>query len=1002
MKKSILIIAIALCLLLLPNRNFAQAPNLGSCVNFGVFTAAGAFNNTGPSSVTGNIGTNTRPLTGFPPGVVIGSINMSNPASVQAATDVSVAYGNLSAVTCGTVLGVTMGSGQTLAPGVYCTGAASTLNGNLTLDGGGNPNALFIIKVGGAFATGTHASVTLTNGTTPCNVYWQVAGQFTLADSSTFRGTVVANGAINLLIGSSIIGRALTTAGAVSMATNVVTNVLPPVASTITAGGATAFCSGGSVVLSGNVGGTWSNGATTASITATAAGHYFVVNSTLCGSDSSNIIIVTINPNPTASVITAGGSITFCAGGSVVLSGNVGGTWSTSATVASITVTTSGNYFVTNTNTCSSITSNHIVVTVTPLPVASVITAGGPTTFCANSSVTLSGNVGGTWSNGATSASITVNSSASYFVVNANTCGSDTSNRIIVVVNPLPVASAITAGGPVTFCTGGSVILSGNSSGGTWSTSATAASITVTTSGNYFVTNTNTCSSTTSNHIVVTVTPLPVASVITAGGPTTFCANSSVTLSGNVGGTWSNGATSASITVNSSASYFVVNANTCGSDTSNRIIVIVNPNPLAITGNDTTICSISNVNLGTTPIIGHTYSWTPALGLSSATIANPVASPAASTNYTLTETITATGCQMSHSVTVTIDTPVHVSVISAAGATTFCEGGSVTLFGNNGGVWNTGDTSSTITVDSSGTYYVTSTNICGSLTSNSIIVTVNTAPNITVEPIGATVCQGSPFTLTVLATGAGLTYHWRKGNTELVDGGNISGANTATLSLVAVSMCDTGALYNVIVSGTCAPNDTSVNVSIEINTPPMITLQPQNRLSNVGGIDTFTIVATGTNLTYQWRRGNANLLDTGNISGATTPTLTIAPVNYSDTANNYNVIVSGTCQPADTSNNAILWLCCCPSGIASVSEGAGAKVYPNPFTTAINISISDPIKNVDCEITITNALGEEVMSQIITKQMTTLETNNLPSGMYIYTLTSNSKTIQVGRLISIK
>jgi hypothetical protein len=932
MKKSILIIAIALCLLLLPNRNFAQAPNLGSCVNFGVFTAAGAFNNTGPSSVTGNIGTNTRPLTGFPPGVVIGSINMSNPASVQAATDVSVAYGNLSAVTCGTVLGVTMGSGQTLAPGVYCTGAASTLNGNLTLDGGGNPNALFIIKVGGAFATGTHASVTLTNGTTPCNVYWQVAGQFTLADSSTFRGTVVANGAINLLIGSSIIGRALTTAGAVSMATNVVTNVLPPVASTITAGGATAFCSGGSVVLSGNVGGTWSNGATTASITATAAGHYFVVNSTLCGSDSSNIIIVTINPNPTASVITAGGSITFCAGGSVVLSGNVGGTWSTSATVASITVTTSGNYFVTNTNTCSSITSNHIVVTVTPLPVASVITAGGPTTFCANSSVTLSGNVGGTWSNGATSASITVNSSASYFVVNANTCGSDTSNRIIVVVNPLPVASAITAGGPVTFCTGGSVILSGNSSGGTWSTSATAASITVTTSGNYFV----------------------------------------------------------------------VNANTCGSDTSNRIIVIVNPNPLAITGNDTTICSISNVNLGTTPIIGHTYSWTPALGLSSATIANPVASPAASTNYTLTETITATGCQMSHSVTVTIDTPVHVSVISAAGATTFCEGGSVTLFGNNGGVWNTGDTSSTITVDSSGTYYVTSTNICGSLTSNSIIVTVNTAPNITVEPIGATVCQGSPFTLTVLATGAGLTYHWRKGNTELVDGGNISGANTATLSLVAVSMCDTGALYNVIVSGTCAPNDTSVNVSIEINTPPMITLQPQNRLSNVGGIDTFTIVATGTNLTYQWRRGNANLLDTGNISGATTPTLTIAPVNYSDTANNYNVIVSGTCQPADTSNNAILWLCCCPSGIASVSEGAGAKVYPNPFTTAINISISDPIKNVDCEITITNALGEEVMSQIITKQMTTLETNNLPSGMYIYTLTSNSKTIQVGRLISIK
>jgi len=48
---------------------------------------------------------------------------------------------------------------------------------------------------------------------------------------------------------------------------------------------------------------------------------------------------------PTASVITEGGAIALCAGGSVVLSGNVGGTWSTGATTPTITVTTAGNYY---------------------------------------------------------------------------------------------------------------------------------------------------------------------------------------------------------------------------------------------------------------------------------------------------------------------------------------------------------------------------------------------------------------------------------------------------------------------------------------------------------------------------------------------------------------------------------------------------------------------------------------------------------------------------------
>ena len=1284
MKRKLFFTITALALLFLPNISFAQAPRLGTCSTFAVFTAGGLFANSGPSTVTGNIGTNTTTLTGFPPGVVInGSINAANAATSQAALDVATAYSDLSAVNCGTVLGVTMGSGQILTPGVYCTGAAATLNGVLTLDGGGNPNALFIIKVGGAFATGTStgATVTLIGGATPCNVYWQIDGQFTLGNGSVFAGTVVVNGAIIILGNSSLTGRALSQAGAVSMDTSVVTITLPPVASVITAGGPTTFCAGDSVILAGNAGGTWNTGASTATIAARTGGSYFVVNTTACGSDTSNRILVTINPLPvasvitaggpttfctgdsvklsgnsggtwsngastatitariggsyfvvnsnscgrdtsnrilvtvnglpTASVITAGGSTTFCTGDSVKLSGNIGGTWSTGASTATITVRTGGSYFVVNSsscgsdtsnrilvtvnspltaavitaggpttfcagdsvklsgntggtwsngattatitvriggsyfvtksNACGSDTSNRILVTVNLLPVASVITAGGPTTFCAGDSVKLlgnvggtwntgattatitartsgsyfvvktngcgrdtsnrisvtvnpqpvasviaaggattfcagdsvklSGNVGGTWSNGATTATITVRTGGSYFVVNANSCASDTSNRILVTVNPLPVASTITAGGATTFCAGDSVRLSGNvggtwsngattaaitartsgsyfvvktngcgrdtsnhisvtvnpqpvasvitaggattfcagdsvklsgNVGGTWSNGATTATITVRTGGSYFVVNANSCASDTSNRILVTVNPLPVASTITAGGATTFCAGDSVRLSGNVGGTWSNGATTAAITARTSGSYFVVKTNGCGRDTSNLILVTVNPLPLAIAGRDTNTCGGHTVNLGTSSIGGHTYSWTPSTGLSSTTVSNPVANTSSTRTYTLTEIITGTGCQNTHSVTVTIDTPLAVSVISAAGDTIFCTGGTVNLFGNNGGIWNTGDTTSTITIDSSGSYYVNSDNACSNLRSNIIVVTVLTSPNITTEPIGQTVCEGSPVSFSVVSTGAGLTYQWRQGDIYLVNGGNISGAQSSTLTIASVNIYDTISNYNVIVSGTCAVPDTSVDVLLRINTAPSIVLQPENQLPNVGGLVTFSVIATGTNLTYQWRRGNANLLDTGNISGATTSTLTIDAVNYSDTATDYNVIVSGTCLPNDTSNNAILWLCCCPSGIASIGSGTDFKVYPNPFTTSVSIRINDPLEFKNCELKLCNALGEEVLNTILTKQITTLETGDLPSGVYIYTVSGNNKTIQTGRIISLR
>ncbi|MEI7980390.1 MAG: hypothetical protein WCI71_01970, partial [Bacteroidota bacterium] len=139
---------------------------------------------------------------------------------------------------------------------------------------------------------------------------------------------------------------------------------------------------------------------TTLSVSPVTTSTYTITNVTDgngCSNTGAGSATITVNPLPTPSVISAGGPTTFCEGGSVVLSGNVGGTWNTGAITPDITVTASGDYFVTNTNSCGNRESNHIIVTVNPLPTPSVIIAEGPTTFCEGGSVVLSGNVGGTW-----------------------------------------------------------------------------------------------------------------------------------------------------------------------------------------------------------------------------------------------------------------------------------------------------------------------------------------------------------------------------------------------------------------------------------------------------------------------------------------------------------------------------------------------------------------------------------------------------------------------------
>jgi hypothetical protein len=220
-KLNIIGLSIVLIVLLIPNVDFAQSPDLGTASSFSLFTAVGQFSNIGATSVVGDIGTDVGAFAGFPPGT-IGQIHVADTASSQAAIDVHVAYSFLSSIRCDSVIGTSLGNGQILAPNVYCMGAASTLNGTLTLDAQGNANAIFIFQIGGAFTANTLSNIVLINSASSYNIYWQINGEFDLGSSSNFSGTIIANGGINLLNGSSLEGRALSIAGGISLDDNTV------------------------------------------------------------------------------------------------------------------------------------------------------------------------------------------------------------------------------------------------------------------------------------------------------------------------------------------------------------------------------------------------------------------------------------------------------------------------------------------------------------------------------------------------------------------------------------------------------------------------------------------------------------------------------------------------------------------------------------------------------------------------------------------------------------
>jgi hypothetical protein len=216
MKTKLLYSLTAAALLLIPTVNFAQAPPLGTAAEFVLFSTNGAVSNSGITHLTGNVGTNNGFSTGF--GNVNGVMNDNNGASAQCAADLLIAYNQLNSTVPTFFPAPLLGNGQILIAGVYSISAAATLNLDLTLNGQGNPNAVFIFQIQGPLSTNADSKVKLTNGAKACNVFWKIEGLVSMASGTTMRGTVIANNAaINMNTNDTLEGRALSTAGAITV-----------------------------------------------------------------------------------------------------------------------------------------------------------------------------------------------------------------------------------------------------------------------------------------------------------------------------------------------------------------------------------------------------------------------------------------------------------------------------------------------------------------------------------------------------------------------------------------------------------------------------------------------------------------------------------------------------------------------------------------------------------------------------------------------------------------
>ena len=204
--------------------------DLGSAADFAILAGAGVTNTGVTTLITGDVGSHpTATIAGLTSANVIGTLyTVADPIVGIAKVDLTTAFNDGQSRTLDAISLPGQIGGLTLAPGLYVNSSTSGIsgtgpNGILTLDAGGNPNAVWIFKMGSTLITAPGTSIVLAGGAQAKNIYWSVGTSATLGTNSSFFGNILADQSITINTGATLFGRALTRVASVTLDTNTVT-----------------------------------------------------------------------------------------------------------------------------------------------------------------------------------------------------------------------------------------------------------------------------------------------------------------------------------------------------------------------------------------------------------------------------------------------------------------------------------------------------------------------------------------------------------------------------------------------------------------------------------------------------------------------------------------------------------------------------------------------------------------------------------------------------------
>ncbi len=536
-----------------------------------------------------------------------------------------------------------------------------------------------------------------------------------------------------------------------------------------------------------------------------------------------------------------------CEGDSVLLNAGTGFDsykWNTGSMDSSIYADTTGVYRVevTDTNGCN----NADTANVSFKPHPDSMKLGGDTTICANDSITLSVAAGYdsyTWLDTITDQdSLTVDTAGTYYVEVSNASGCPGTGRDTIQVSKFSAVS-VDIGTDTTACKGDTINLDAGPGFASymWNTDSTNQSIDVDTSGTYWVTVTDSNGCEASDSATIKFKPDPAK--VNLGPDTTICANDSITLNVAAGYdsyTWLDTITGQdSLTVDTVGTYYlkVSNASGCTGTGRDTIKVSIDTLPSVELGADTGICQADSLMLDAGSGFDN-YEWS--TGETGQTIVGDTAG-----TYSV-EAFNDTGCTNRVQDTINIDTRPHPDSMDLGPDISVCDSNSVTLDAGAGYqdyTWNDGSSGQTLTVMSTGTYWVevSNTDACLGTSRDSVSVSFGNSPTVNLGP-DSTICKSQSIQLDA---GAGTSYDWSTGastQTVTLDSSDLKlGSNTIWVKVTDSIGCtgrDTVIVTMDVCSGVDVPKEgDSFHVNLYPNpTDGVLTLEtkglnaPANRI----------------------------------------------------------------------------------------------------------------------------------------------------------------------------